>query len=44
MFKGKMVELVPSRTVKSYRRKVDGIVLVYDMPVIQDALVSTGLA
>ena len=41
---GKTVEIVPAQKGKSYRREVGGIVLVSDMIVIQDALVSAGLA
>ena len=41
---GKTVEIVPAQKGKSYRREVGGIVLVSDMLVIQDALVSAGLA
>ena len=41
---GKTVEIVPAQKGKSYKREVGGIVLVSDMIVIQDALVSAGLA
>lgn len=41
---GKTVEIVPAQKGKSYKREVGGIVLVSDMLVIQDALVSAGLA
>ena len=41
---GKTVEIVPAQKGRSYRREVGGIVLVSDMLVIQDALVSAGLA
>lgn len=41
---GKTVEVVPAQKGKSYRREVGGIVLLGDMLVIQDALVSAGLA
>lgn len=41
---GKTVEIVPAQRGKSYKREVGGIVLVSDMIVIQDALVSAGLA
>lgn len=41
---GKTVEIVPAQKGKSYRREVGGIVLLGDMLVIQDALVSAGLA
>ena len=41
---GKTVEIVPAQKGKSYRREVGGIVLLGDMIVIQDALVSAGLA
>ena len=44
MLGGKTVEIVPAQKGKSYRREVGGIVLVSDMLVIQDALVSAGLA
>ncbi|MDE7370584.1 MAG: thermonuclease family protein, partial [Desulfovibrio sp.] len=44
MLKDKTVEIVPAQKGKSYRREVGGIVLVKDMLVIQDALVSAGLA
>ena len=44
MLKDKTVEIVPAQKGKSYRREVGGIVLVQDMLVIQDALVSAGLA
>lgn len=41
---GKTVEIVPAQKGKSYKREVGGIVLVSDMLVVQDALVSAGLA
>ncbi|MBD5417360.1 MAG: thermonuclease family protein [Desulfovibrio sp.] len=41
---GKTVEIVPAQKGKSYRREVGGIVLLGDMLVIQDTLVSAGLA
>lgn len=44
MLDGKTVEIVPAQKGKSYKREVGGIVLVSDMLVIQDALVSAGLA
>ncbi|WP_165079533.1 MULTISPECIES: thermonuclease family protein [unclassified Desulfovibrio] len=44
VLKDKGVEIVPAQKGKSYRREVGGIVLVRDMLVIQDALVSAGLA
>lgn len=44
MLMDKTVEIVPAQKGKSYRREVGGIVLVEDMLVIQDALVSAGLA
>lgn len=44
ILKGKTVDIVPAQKTKSYRREVGGIVLLEDMLVIQDALVSAGLA
>lgn len=44
MLDGKTVEIVPAQKGKSYKREVGGIVLVKDLLVIQDALVSAGLA
>lgn len=44
ILKGKTVDIVPAQKAKSYRREVGGIVLLEDMLVIQDALVSAGLA
>ena len=44
VLEGKTVEIVPAQKGKSYRREVGGIVLVSDMLVVQDALVSAGLA
>lgn len=44
VLEGKTVEIVPAQKGKSYKREVGGIVLVSDMLVIQDALVSAGLA
>ena len=44
MLKDRTVEIVPAQKGKSYRREVGGIVLVQDMLVIQDGLVSAGLA
>lgn len=41
---GRTVEIVPAQKGKSYKREVGGIVLLRDMLVIQDALVSAGLA
>lgn len=41
---GKTVEIVPAQKARSYKREVGGIVLLGDMLVIQDALVSAGLA
>lgn len=40
---GKTVEVIPARA-RSYRREVAGVVLLEDMLVLQEALVSAGLA
>lgn len=41
---GKTVQVIPAQKAKSYKRVVGGIVLLGDMLVLQDALVSSGLA
>lgn len=41
---GKRVEVIPAQSRKSYQREVAGVVLLDDMMVLQDALVSAGLA
>lgn len=38
------VEIIPAQTRKSYKREVAGVVLLDDMIVLQDALISAGLA
>lgn len=44
MLLGKTVQVIPAQKAKSYKRVVGGIVLLGDMLVLQDALVSSGLA
>lgn len=41
---GKTVEITPAQKAKSYKREVGGIVLLDELLVLQDALVSAGLA
>lgn len=41
---GKTVQVIPAQKARSYKRVVGGIVLLGDMLVLQDALVSSGLA
>ena len=41
---GKRVEVIPAQSRKSYKREVAGVVLLDDMMVLQDALISAGLA
>ena len=41
---GKTVEITPAQKAKSYKREVGGIVLLDDLLVLQDGLVSAGLA
>lgn len=41
---GKQVEVVAAQARRSYKREVGGVVLLRDMIVLQDALVSAGLA
>lgn len=41
---GKRVEVIPAQSRKSYKRAVAGVVLLDDMIVLQDALISAGLA
>lgn len=41
---GKRVEIISTHSRKSYKREVAGVVLLDDMIVLQDALVSAGLA
>lgn len=38
------IQVIPAQKAKSYRREVAGIVLLDDLLVLQDALVSAGLA
>ena len=40
----KTIQVIPAHKAKSYRREVAGIVLLDDLLVLQDALVSAGLA
>ena len=44
LLKGRQVEIIPAQTRKSYKREVAGVVLLEDMMVLQDALISAGLA
>lgn len=44
LLKGRRVEIIPAQTRKSYKREVAGVVLLDDMIVLQDALISAGLA
>lgn len=44
LLNGRQVEIIPAQTRKSYRREVAGVVLLDDMIVLQDALISAGLA
>lgn len=41
---GKTVQVIPAQKARSYKRVVGGIVLLGDMLVLQDALVSSGFA
>ncbi len=41
---GKTVQVIPAQKDKSYKREVGGVVLLDDLLVLQDALVSSGLA
>lgn len=44
LLSGKRVEIIPAQARKSYKREVAGVVLLEDMMVLQDALISAGLA
>ena len=44
LLSGKRVEIIPAQTRKSYKREVAGVVLLEDMMVMQDVLISVGLA
>lgn len=44
LLSGKRAEIIPAQTGKSYKREVAGVVLLEDMMVLQDALISAGLA
>ena len=44
LLNGRKVEIIPAQTRKSYKREVAGVVLLDDMIVLQDALISAGLA
>ena len=44
MVMGKTVEIIPAQKGKSHRREVAGIIMLDEMMVLQDALVSAGLA
>ena len=44
LLNGRRVEIIPAQTRKSYTREVAGVVLLDDMIVLQDALISAGLA
>lgn len=44
LLNGRRVEIIPAQTRKSYKREVAGVVLLDDMIVLQDALISAGLA
>ncbi|MGV7096303.1 thermonuclease family protein [Desulfovibrio sp. QI0434] len=44
LLNGRRVEIIPAQTRKSYKREVAGVVLLDDMIVLQDTLISDGLA
>ena len=44
LLRGRVVQVIPTASRRSYRREVAGVVLLDDMIVLQDALVSAGLA
>ena len=44
LLNGRRVEIIPAQTRKSHKREVAGVVLLDDMIVLQDALISAGLA